>query len=309
MIISASYRTDIPTFYARWFLNRLRAGYCRVSNPYNQRPIRVSLARQDVDGFVFWTRNIAPFEPALDEVHERGYPFIVQYTITGYGRELDGCVVESRRSVESLRRVAGRFGPRVCVWRYDPIVTTSMMTWAVHLQNFTRLAQSLEGATDEVVVSFAQFYRKTLRNMSSAGRQFGFEWEDPAVERKRAMIAELAAIAQGHGMRLGVCAQRELIVEGVCDARCVDPDRLEAVAGRTMDVGRKGHREACGCAQSRDIGAYDTCPHGCVYCYAVSSHRAAQMRYRRHDPEAEFLFPPGMMKEPHGMNAPADSPH
>ncbi len=33
MIISASYKTDIPTFYGEWFMNRLQAGYCKMVNP------------------------------------------------------------------------------------------------------------------------------------------------------------------------------------------------------------------------------------------------------------------------------------
>ena len=80
MIISASYKTDIPTFYGEWFMNRLRAGYCKMINPYNRRTVLVPLARTDVDGFVFWTKNVAPFLMYLREVHERGYPFVVQHT-------------------------------------------------------------------------------------------------------------------------------------------------------------------------------------------------------------------------------------
>jgi len=34
MIISASYKTDIPAFYGEWFMNRLDAGYCDMVNPY-----------------------------------------------------------------------------------------------------------------------------------------------------------------------------------------------------------------------------------------------------------------------------------
>jgi hypothetical protein len=61
MIISASYKTDIPTFYGEWFKNRLDAGYCRMVNPYNRRAHRVSLERDAVDGFVFLTKNLGPF--------------------------------------------------------------------------------------------------------------------------------------------------------------------------------------------------------------------------------------------------------
>ena len=41
VIISASRSTDIPAFYARWFINRLKAGYCIWYNPFNQQPMYV----------------------------------------------------------------------------------------------------------------------------------------------------------------------------------------------------------------------------------------------------------------------------
>ncbi len=84
MIISASYKTDIPTFYGDWFMRRLHAGYCKSVNPYSRQVYRVPLDRQAVDGFVFWTKNIAPFLKHLPAVRERGFPFVVQYTINGY---------------------------------------------------------------------------------------------------------------------------------------------------------------------------------------------------------------------------------
>ena len=89
MIVSASYRTDIPAFYADWFARRRAAGFCEVTNPYGGRPYRVPLAGPELDGFVFWTRNIGPFQEALVEVAAQHIPFVVQYTITGYPRALD----------------------------------------------------------------------------------------------------------------------------------------------------------------------------------------------------------------------------
>src|SRR5690242_19877077 len=119
MIISASYRTDIPAFYGQWFINRLRAGYCMMTNPYNGKPIRVSLAPDAVDGFVFWTKNIGPFLRYLPEIRSSSYPFIVQHTINGYPRRLESRVTRPTRTVEHVKRLAGEYGPDVLVWRYD----------------------------------------------------------------------------------------------------------------------------------------------------------------------------------------------
>src|SRR6185312_13236388 len=124
MIISASYRTDIPAFYGHWFMNRLRAGYCMMTNPYNGKPIRVSLAASDVDGLVFWTKNIGPFLRHLPEIRRLGYPFMVQHTINGYPRQLESRVMRPTRTVEHVKRLADEYGPDVAVWRYDPILFT-----------------------------------------------------------------------------------------------------------------------------------------------------------------------------------------
>ncbi len=291
MIVSASYRTDIPAFYGGWFLNRLEAGFVRTINPYGGRTSTVPLTSESVDGFVFWTRNLGPFFPALEVVGAADFPFVVHYTITGYPRALDAATVGPARAIDHLRRLVSGFGSETAVWRYDPIVFTSLTPPDWHRSNFLRLARSLRGTTDEVVVSFAHIYRKTARNLAAAARDFGFDWWDPSADDKRALLADLAETAAGHGLAMTLCAQPELLIEGVGDARCIDAERLSRVAGRPIDALRQPHRKTCGCWASRDIGDYDSCAQGCAYCYAVNSRAAAKRRFGRHDPASEFLIP------------------
>lgn len=294
MIVSASYKTDIPAFYAHWFANRLQAGFCRMVNPYNRHQhFRVSLLPQDVDGFIFWTKNLGPFLDVLPTVRCRGTPFIVQYTINGYPRALESRVVDASQSVEHARYVAEAFGSRVVVWRYDTIVISSLTPASFHLSNFAALASRLAGATDEVVVSFMQLYKKTRQNLARAAEEHAFAWEDPGLDEKKSLLRELAATASAHGMRLTLCTQPELAIPEVGESRCVDAQRLTDVSGGVLVRARKkGMREGCGCFESRDIGEYDTCPHGCIYCYAVRNRSVALARYQAHDPEGEFLFTP-----------------
>ncbi|MBK3731819.1 DUF1848 family protein [Azospirillum brasilense] len=288
MIISASYKTDIPAFYGRWFLNRLEAGYCRMVNPYGGQTHRIGLTRAEVEGFVFWTKNLGPFLPALEEVSERGFPFVVQYSVTGLPGALERSVPDPERAVEHMARLRDRWGPRAAIWRYDPIVTADATPPSWHRAAFARLAGRMRGLTDEVVVSFLQPYRKTARNLDAAG----VPWRDPDAEEKRALLADLAGIAADHGMALTLCTQPELAgVPGTAPARCVDAQRLSDVAGQAIGARTKGNRPGCLCAESRDIGDYDTCPHGCVYCYAVANRATAQRRFAAHDPAGEFLFP------------------
>jgi hypothetical protein len=296
MIISASYKTDIPTFYGEWFLNRLRAGYCRAVNPHSGRPFRVSLRRDSVDGFVFWTKNAAPFLGALREVKERGYPFVVQYTINSYPRELESRVVDAVKSVECVRRIGDTYGSRVPVWRYDTIVLTTLTDYAFHRRNFEQIATALEGSVDEVVVSVMYPYKKTLRNLRGAALARGFDMLPENKEQQRALIVNLAEIASSRGMQLTVCSQPEQVVGVAGVARCVDAARMSDVAGSALNAKLKGNREACGCFESRDIGSYDSCPHGCVYCYAVTDDVRARARYHSHDPQSDSLFPPSRLE-------------
>lgn len=290
MIISASYRTDVPAFYGEWFINRLRAGYCKVVNPYGKQISRISLAREDVDGFVFWTKNLRPFAGHLHEIRERGYPFVIQFGINGYPRELETSVADPKASVALLREISSEHGRRVCVWRYDTIVFSSVTTVEWHLANFRALARSLRGATDEVVISFLHPYKKTVRALDHAAKAHDFTWRDPSDAEKKEVASRLADIAREHGMQLSICAQREYIVAGAVDARCVDAERLSDVAGHPIQAARQGHRKECGCWESRDLGEYDSCPHGCVYCYAVSNMELARTRWREHNPTSEFLI-------------------
>lgn len=292
MIISASYKTDIPTFYGDWFINRLRAGYCKTVNPYNLQISRISLRPEDVDGFVFWTKNIGPFVKHLREIHAGQFPFTIQHTINGYPRALEQSVVDPVKSVTNFRRVAETYGNRVCVWRYDTIVLSSLTPREFHIKTFSRLAKELQGATDEVVVSFAHIYKKTRRNMNGAALELGFEWSDPSECWKHDLLVELVEVARTHRMRATLCSQPQFLVPGCDEAHCIDSHRLASISGSRIFAKGKGNRPECRCSTSKDIGEYDTCPHGCVYCYAVQNKPLALSRYRDHDPLSEFLFPP-----------------
>ena len=295
MIVSASYRTDIPAFYGAWFRNRLAAGFAEVANPYGGPDYRVSLAPGAVEGFVFWTRNIEPFAPALAAVEDLGIPYVVQMTITGYPRALEPSVVPWERAAESLHTLARRLGPRALVWRYDPILESSLTPPAWHRESFARIAAALtagpDPAVDEVVLSYAQIYAKTRTNTDAAARRHGFTWRDPEDEEKRALLGALAGIAAERGLTASLCSQSALLVPGLRPARCVDAARLSDLAGRPVAARTKGNRPDCLCAESRDIGAYDSCPHGCSYCYAVRRPDLAKRNHRRHDPAAARLQP------------------
>lgn len=288
MILSASYKTDIPAFYADWFMAQLRAGSCNSKNPYNGRVSQISLDPDTLDGIVFWTRNIRPLLAHLDEIRAVA-PFAVQFTVTNYPRALEPSVVAAECAIADLRHLAAGHGPKAVVWRYDPILLSSLTPAGWHETSFAALAGEIAGATDEVVVSFAHIYRKTRRNLDRAASRHDFDWTDPEADEKRSLLATLRDVAEESGLLLTLCAQKDFLVPGVDLARCIDAARLSDIAGAPIAAPQQGNRPDCLCHRARDIGAYDSCPHGCRYCYAVNDHAAAKAAYRGQRPDATML--------------------
>lgn len=299
MIISASYKTDIPAFYGEWFIKRLSAGYCKARNAFNNKPFEIDLSKRTVDGFIFWTKNARPFSIGLREVARREYPFIVQYTINGYPRELENRVVDYQAAIENFISISKVYSSQACVWRYDPIIFSDITDEDFHVRRFSEIASKLSGYTDEVVFSFVQMYRKTKNSLGKLEVSSGYKYDDGTQDQKISLVNKLVDIAQIQGMKVNVCSQPEFLGlnNALGEARCVDAIRLEQIAGRLVNAKLRGSRSSCGCYESKDIGEYDTCPHGCIYCYAVRSRERALGRYKIHDPNSEFLFEEPSLKE------------
>ena len=80
-IISASRRTDIPHYYARWFQNRLKDGMAEFRNSFGGKG-RASIKPEDVAGFLFWTKHAAPFHEILAILRADHRPYAFQYTMS-----------------------------------------------------------------------------------------------------------------------------------------------------------------------------------------------------------------------------------
>jgi len=283
-IISASRRTDIPAWYSRWFMERVRAGFCEVANPFNGKTERVPLGVADVDGIVFWTRDPRPMLHAgFEELRAMGFGFYVQQTILGYPELFDPRSPSAKKAAAAAREVTRRFGPRALVWRYDPVILTSATDTAWHVRNFEAILSMLEGAADTCVVSFVDHYRKLDRNFYPLLEKNGVELFSPQPAELRGLRRELAARARAAGAALTTCCEPEFadVVEAPAGS-CVDVARMEAVTGNHLTgAPPRPTRAGCRCAASKDIGAYDTCPAGCAYCYANRSPEAAMKNFRR----------------------------
>lgn len=296
-VVSASRRTDIPAFYARWFLRRVEEGFCEWVHPFGGGLRRISLRPEDCAGIVFWTRNPGPLVPALGDLRREGYVLYVHATITGYPRELDAYGPALDVALRRFREAAGILGPDAVTWRYDPIVVSSLTPRERHLAVFEEISRALEGATRSAYVSFVDLYGKTRSGFERLERSRGIRFVDPGTEERRELILRLRDLAARRGMTLFACCEDELAGEGVEKGRCVDAERLRALGADLPETyARRPSRPGCGCSESVDIGAYDTCAFGCAYCYATRSREIALERLREHDPADTLLWRPPALR-------------
>ncbi|WP_461209574.1 DUF1848 domain-containing protein [Desulfocurvus sp. DL9XJH121] len=290
MIISASRRTDIPAFYARWFMNRLRQGWCAVPSPYaHARVARVSLRPQDVDALVFWTRNPLPMLPFLDEL-KQDFKFYFQVTLLDEPRALAPRCPDAASGLEAILRLSRAVGPERVVWRYDPICLCRATDAAHHLAAFDGLSRRLAGRVRHCVISFFAPYVKAVRRIVGLGVPELLPEPLPCAAMS-SLAGRLAELASARGMALEWCCppRGAALPPGVSRGACIDPEILADLGAPAPSGTDRGQRPGCGCAPSRDVGMYDSCVHGCAYCYATSSPGRARANFAAHDPLSPSL--------------------
>ncbi len=271
MIVSASRRTDIPAFYGEWLLNRLKAGEVLVRNPMQPKQVsRIALGADCVDALVFWTKNPAPFLHFLPEIDAMGYSSYFLFTLTPYDLELEPGVPPREDRVSAFRKLSRLAGRERVVWRYDPVILTETMNAVWHASAFALLAEALAGYTERCIISFLDDYRKIR------GRMRGIGYATPGRVEMADLAGRFAGTARMFDIALCTCAQDiDLSHCGIMHSRCIDAELIGRISGRQVTgTGKdRSQRKACGCIASRDIGSYDTCTHGCRYCYAVSNRK------------------------------------
>lgn len=268
-IISASRRTDIPAFHANWFIDCVNAGSVTWRNPFGGKEITTSLAPEDVSAIVFWSKDYSPLLPHLPDLYERSYRFLFHFTITGLPSVFEPNVPPVEVTIEAARALAEQFGSKTVLWRYDPVLISSITPPEYHRRRFAELASRLAGHTTRCYFSFPTFYSKASRRFAKLEREMGIRCIDPPVEEKIALAHDLADIADGYRIRMLTCCGDYLLSGRIEKAHCIDAELLSCLyPDRAFAMKHKGTRGECGCYESTDIGAYGTCRHGCVYCYA-----------------------------------------
>lgn len=289
-IISASRATDIPAFYSEWLFKRLSEGYCTWTNPYNRQITYISFLKTKF--IVFWSKNPAPLIPFLSILKKYGIDCYIQYTLNDYEDfELEPGLPPLANRIDTFKRLVDILGYGSVIWRFDPLMLTKDINIDRLLANFENIAGQLNGYVGKMVFSFADIenYKKVKYNLLKDKIQY-VDWTDDYMIQFAKNLFEINK--KEWNLNLATCAEHiDLSMFGIEHNKCIDPELIIKMSksndfdfqmflhGATKD---SGQRKACGCILSKDIGVYDTCPHGCKYCYANNSREVAIANYRTH---------------------------
>lgn len=284
MILNTGNRTDIPAYYSEWFYNRIREGYVLTRNPYNPNQImRYRLHPDVVDCISFCTKNPEPMLDRMEEIVD--FKQMWHVTITPYGKDIEPQVPDKERVMESFKRLSGIVGLNCISWRYDPIFITGTYSLDFHIQTFEQMAENLSGYTDNCVISFIDLYAKTKRN---------FQGVREVSEKDRITLAkEFVRIGKQYGIEIRSCCEGTALAQyGVNVSGCMTKPVIERAIGTSLDMAKpqKAAREDCACLLGNDIGTYNTCGHGCLYCYANYDQKTVEQNMRQHDPKSPLLI-------------------
>jgi len=285
LILSVSRRTDIPAFYTEWFFNRLSEGYVLVRNPMNYHQVsRIKLTPDVIDCIVFWTKDPTKMLNRLDLL--KRYKYYFQITINSYDPQIERNVLNKEKVIKSFIELSTLIGKNKTIWRYDPILYTDRIDIQYHIRNFNLLAEKLSNYTERCVISFVDIYKKSEKNMKSLNCHV------LGIKDMLEIGKKLSETALYYGIKIETCSELiDLSSVGIENAKCVDDGLISEILGQYIEIKKdENQRDICGCVSSIDIGAYNTCKHGCLYCYANYSDKAVFNNIKKHDPKSPMLI-------------------
>ncbi|NBJ92333.1 DUF1848 domain-containing protein [Parablautia muri] len=282
MVLNTGSRTDIPAFYSDWFYNRIKEGYVLSRNPYN--PIQITQYRLNpevIDMMVFCTKNPSPMLDGLSML--KAFDMFWFVTITPYGKEIEPYVPPKELVIKYFQELSGKIGKGRVSWRYDPVFITNRYSVGYHIRQFEHMAEELSDYTEQCVVSFIDLYEKTKRNFQGVRRV--------TKEEQEKLIDAFSKIAKKWGLQIHLCCEStELIRENVDADGCMSRAVLEKALGARLNVPKKkAARNECSCLLGTDIGAYNTCLCGCLYCYANYDRETVLKNRKLHNPFSPLL--------------------
>ncbi|OHD13819.1 MAG: hypothetical protein A2086_07595 [Spirochaetes bacterium GWD1_27_9] len=263
-LISVSRRNDIPSCFGDWFLQKIKDGFCETQNPFNGLKQVVSLKPDDVDGFIFWSKNYIPFVEKLIFLEDKGYKFYLNYTLNNYSKILEPLYNQNSEIAANLINLSKKY---TIFWRYDPIYISKKMDFDFHLKNFNFLCENFTGKVNRVIINFIQEYPKVIKRLDRL-KDTDFEYIPLNNKEKLDLGLELKNIASNYGIDCYSCTPILYKNSITKKSHCVDKIVFEKLTNKILDLKESPNFSGCHCYKSIDIGFYKSCPNNCIYCYA-----------------------------------------
>jgi len=217
---------------------------------------------------VLWTKNpsnLLEYKPLREAC--RRYALYVHFTITGMGGTTFEPNVPPWRAMLSLIGPLAQFAgnPRRVRIRFDPIVHLRLPdeNTFCNLDRFEPIAaEAQKHGISDFSISWMDAYRKVVSRL----RKHGISDVPVSPDKWQEEFEWLTEKASKYSIRLHGCC-----VPGMPVSHCIDGELLSELHPEKLPCSTKkakGQRTACGCTESFDIGWYNQCPHGCIYCYA-----------------------------------------
>lgn len=281
MILFVSGRTDIPAFYSNWFINRVKAGFVDVRNPFNQNLVS-RIYFSDVDLIMFCSKNPLPMINKLDILN---VPVLFHVTITSYGKDVEPNIPDKRLIIEGVKKLSLVLGIDNVVVRYDPIFLSDKYNVDYHIKAFDKLCKNLNGYVNKIIVSFMDEY-KNVRNNKNILKYRAFTRED-----YKKIGEAFSKSAMDNGMSVQTCFEDEDLTQyGFVKGECLSHELAYILTGKKFKSSNVRKEKKCECVQMVDIGDYNSCMHMCKYCYANYDEKMVSSNFKRHDDNSSLLI-------------------
>lgn len=281
MILFASGRTDIPAFYSNWFINRVKAGFVDVRNPFNQKLVS-RIYFSDVDLIMFCSKNPLPMINKLDILK---VPVLFHVTITPYSKDVEPNIPDKRLIIDGVKKLSLVLSIDNVVVRYDPIFLSDKYNVDYHIKAFDKLCKNLNGYVNKIIVSFMDEY-KNVRSNKNILKYRAFTRED-----YKKIGEAFSKSAHDNGMSVQTCFEDEDLTQyGFVKGECLSHELAYILTGKKFKSSNVRKEKKCECVQMVDIGDYNSCMHMCKYCYANYDEKAVSSNFERHDDNSSLLI-------------------
>ena len=330
MILSVSRATDIPAFYADWFFNRLERSYCRWRNSFNgvdsyvafrdvrfivfwskdPRPLVPYINRlkeKEIGCYIQYTLNdyeeedLEPGVPALSVRIKTFKQLVEKLGVGSVVWRFDPLLLSDRIGMDELLAKIEKVGDQLK--GYTEKLVFSFADIAMYRKvgnNLRNHGVNYREWTEEEMIEFTESLSELNSRkgwnfkLATCGEkinldQFGIKHNRCIDDELITRISWQDKLLMDHlGVKVNTLTPSLFGNVEIPDEAIMLDDRHYAL--RTRNNRDSGQRQYCGCITSKDIGSYNTCPHGCVYCYANTTTDSAIMSFNRHNPLSETII-------------------